>query len=57
MERNPVTISGETLRKTVSIGVAARGRGESSTDWIKRADSAMYAAKDGGRNRTNVSVM
>ena len=37
---------------SVSIGVAEwRGKGESSEDFLARADAAMYVAKRGGRNR------
>ncbi|RAP57797.1 ligand-binding sensor domain-containing diguanylate cyclase [Oleiagrimonas sp. MCCC 1A03011] len=36
---------------TVSIGVAALREGESLQQWISRADAALYAAKDSGRNR------
>ncbi|MBB6183126.1 diguanylate cyclase [Oleiagrimonas soli] len=36
---------------TVSIGVAALREGESLQQWISRADAALYAAKDAGRNR------
>lgn len=35
---------------TASFGVAERERGESAESWIARADKAMYAAKDAGRN-------
>jgi diguanylate cyclase (GGDEF)-like protein len=38
-------------RVTVSIGVASRRPGESTRDWLRRADDAMYAAKRDGRNR------
>jgi diguanylate cyclase (GGDEF)-like protein len=42
-----------TLRVTISIGVTAFGRGESYelTDLLAAADSAMYAAKQAGRNQ------
>jgi diguanylate cyclase len=36
---------------TVSAGVAAYNPGESIAGWLKRADTALYAAKQGGRNR------
>jgi diguanylate cyclase len=36
---------------TVSVGVAVLASDESMTDFVGRADSALYAAKDQGRNR------
>ena len=38
-------------RITVSIGVASYLLGEELTDFIGRADAALYAAKNAGRNR------
>jgi diguanylate cyclase (GGDEF)-like protein len=44
------TVTGRLL--TVSIGVAALTEGvESATDLVRRADQALYKAKDGGRNK------
>jgi diguanylate cyclase (GGDEF)-like protein len=42
-----------TLGVTISVGVTAMARGESFelTDLLAAADSAMYAAKEAGRNR------
>ena len=42
-----------TLKVTISVGVTAMARGESFelTDLLAAADSAMYAAKEAGRNR------
>ena len=42
-----------TLSITISVGVTAMARGESFelTDLLAAADSAMYAAKEAGRNR------
>ena len=36
---------------TISVGVATYQHGESSQRFIKRADDALYMAKQGGRNR------
>lgn len=41
---------------TISLGVAELRSGESPYDWLHRADAAMYAAKDAGRNATNVAA-
>jgi len=43
------------LRVTISVGLALRKGGESASDWIERADQAMYRAKIEGRNRTIVA--
>jgi two-component system, cell cycle response regulator len=43
--------SGERLAVTISIGIAAAGRGEELDRVLKRADDALYAAKHAGRNR------
>lgn len=41
---------------TASFGVAVHRKGELSRGLVKRADLAMYAAKDGGRNRVELSA-
>ena len=44
--------TGEKLGQvTISIGVAERRRGESAMAFVERADSALYASKELGRNR------
>lgn len=40
---------------TVSIGVATRAQGEPPRTTLRRADAALYAAKDAGRNRVVVA--
>jgi diguanylate cyclase (GGDEF)-like protein len=45
---------GKTLPLTASIGVATFDGRESETQLIERADKALYAAKERGRNRVEV---
>jgi diguanylate cyclase len=40
---------------TVSAGVACYDPGEPLSDWVERADKALYAAKKAGRNQVMVS--
>ena len=47
----PVSIDGTFLRPGLSLGVASRGTGTmSSSELLRRADLAMYAAKAAGKN-------
>ncbi|HLY57986.1 MAG TPA: diguanylate cyclase [Stellaceae bacterium] len=47
--------AGRAIPFTVSIGVATRAPGERDVDAIlKRADQALYRAKEGGRNRVEI---
>jgi diguanylate cyclase (GGDEF)-like protein len=51
-------LDGITLKRTVSMGVAARdGQGDmpSAEDLLKHADEALYRAKQNGRNRVEVA--
>lgn len=41
-------------RVTVSLGVAALRPGESATQFVERADAALYASKKGGRDRVTL---
>ena len=53
VEREPFTTrTAEQLPVTVSIGVAEyRGASDTVDALVKRADQALYAAKNRGRNR------
>lgn len=42
---------------TVSIGAATLAPGEATSDWLARADAAMYRAKHQGRNRVVVDEL
>jgi diguanylate cyclase len=57
VERSRLTRAdtGETVgRVTVSIGVAAYQPGESTENFLERADKALYLSKKAGRNRVSV---
>jgi diguanylate cyclase (GGDEF)-like protein/PAS domain S-box-containing protein len=45
---------GSAIHLTVSIGIAVAA-GEGSDDLLRRSDMALYAAKRGGRNRTELA--
>jgi diguanylate cyclase (GGDEF)-like protein/PAS domain S-box-containing protein len=45
------TPDGETIRVSISIGLAALAPGGAADEAVARADAALYQAKDGGRNR------
>jgi diguanylate cyclase (GGDEF)-like protein len=40
---------------TISLGVAELRSGESSGDWMHRADEALYRAKRAGRNKIRLA--
>jgi diguanylate cyclase (GGDEF)-like protein len=48
---HPVHHDGRAIQVTASIGVAAWRDGETLSQWLTRADSALYEAKREGRNR------
>lgn len=48
-----VTDGKEAPAISLSIGVGELHGGDTSLDWIKRADSALYQAKRGGRDRVS----
>lgn len=52
LETQPIRYEdGKELHATLSIGICEYRKGESAESLLSRADSALYAAKQGGRNR------
>ncbi|MBU7589007.1 MAG: GGDEF domain-containing protein [Sphingopyxis terrae] len=51
LAHTPVLAAAELQRMTCSFGVAVAQAGEGLDGLLSRADAALYAAKDGGRNR------
>jgi diguanylate cyclase (GGDEF)-like protein len=50
IEQIDVRVGGESVRPTVSIGVATSGAADTVDTVLERADHALYAAKAAGRN-------
>jgi len=51
----PVESGAHTIRVTLSIGVAVAHSGDSVAQLLERADTALYAAKQAGRDRIEVA--
>ncbi|HEY4242756.1 MAG TPA: sensor domain-containing diguanylate cyclase [Kofleriaceae bacterium] len=51
----PFDVGDLTLHVRVSVGIAQMRAGETMPDLIERADTALYGAKDRGRNRVEVA--
>ncbi|GGF60946.1 hypothetical protein GCM10007301_20910 [Azorhizobium oxalatiphilum] len=47
--------NGKVINLTASLGVAERKPDDTVDEWMKSADVALYAAKNGGRNRVVMS--
>jgi len=56
-EQAAVRLLSESIRSTVSVGVATSGVDESFSSVLSRADSALYKAKDNGRNRVTAAAL
>ncbi len=52
--KNDLFIDDDKKDMSVSIGVTEYLPGELVSDFVRRADKAMYMAKEGGRNRTSL---
>jgi diguanylate cyclase (GGDEF)-like protein len=53
----PVQHEGERFAMQVSLGVAVAREDEAHYEhWVSRADRALYRAKQGGRNRTELAA-
>ena len=57
IERTPFAIGGQSVQITISVGVSALNRRPDSVEALmKRADIALYEAKNGGRNRVVIKA-
>lgn len=56
-EQAPAQRAFESLAATVSIGVATHCADESFSSLLHRADSALYRAKDSGRNQVTIASL
>lgn len=52
----PVHLDGRDIRVTLSVGVAEYTEEDDLQSLVNRADSALYAAKRGGRDRVEIAV-
>lgn len=55
VEETPVPIDKGTINVTISMGLAEFGQEETGEELFKRADKALYEAKESGRNRVCIS--
>lgn len=53
---NPIAVGKHTLKMTVSIGLSTLAPGQDAGALLARADAALYAAKNGGRNLVRSSA-
>ena len=56
MESDPIQSERASVPVRISVGVAEHRRGDSAAQLVRRADTALYAAKGRGRNRVEVAT-
>lgn len=56
VEETPISIDKKNINVTISMGLAEFNVNETGEELFKRADSALYEAKEGGRNRVCVDL-
>ena len=56
VETTPIPIDKKNINVTISMGLAEFNVKETGEELFKRADSALYEAKEGGRNRVCVDL-
>ena len=53
----PIYMNGQAIHITTSVGIAQVQKGELLRDVFRRADSALYKAKHGGRNQVKFAAL
>ena len=54
MANTPITFGSAEFSLTVSMGIAVYEHGEAVSSLLQKADTALYQAKAGGRNRVQI---
>ncbi len=55
VQERPVKYANKEVSVTISVGMSLLTAGQTPTDWLKRADEALYQAKASGRNCLRVA--
>ncbi len=53
VDSRPLSVDGNLLPCSLSLGVAQLDRGEDAGQLLRRADAALYLSKAAGRNRVS----